>query len=53
MRYAIGSKVQIADPYLKGLWYEIFGYDSGMYKLWDKVGRISVEVSEEEILDNE
>jgi len=50
MKYAIGDRVWVLDPELCNIEFEIFCYDTGMYRLMDKVNRVSIDVEEDEIV---
>ena len=52
MKFSIGQKIEV---HLEGYFanYEIFGYETfngkGIYRLWDKKDRCSIDVNEEEL----
>lgn len=49
MRYGVGKKVKLFDPYLCDVIWEVYGYSNGEYRLWDQSGRYGVKVREVEI----
>jgi hypothetical protein len=51
MRYGVGKKVRLFDPFFKGIIWEIFGYSDGQYRIWDRSGRFGMKVSEDEIIE--
>ena len=48
MKFNIGQKVFCRNSHYWGIELEIFGYDSSRnsYSLWDRGGRVSVEIDE-------
>ena len=49
MKYSVGKKVKLFDPYLSDVIWEIYRYSNGVYRLWDYTQRYGIKVKEDEI----